>query len=213
MTHEDNVQSTNHRVIVVGVDFSEVSREALKEAVALAQGASVAELHIVHVVAIPAQPPAPGAVVIPELAYLSQIDESGQVLEGWLAPLRGRNVRVASHIRVGSADRQIAQVASDVGADLIVVGTTGKQGIARLLLGSVAESLVRHAPCAVLAHRPRTVPAWELIEPPCVDCLAVRQATSRASLWCERHSQHHARAHTYRETPESYGMGSQTFRS
>ena len=213
MTHEDTRQRTDHSVIVVGVDFSEASAGALKEAAALAERATVAELHVVHVVDIPPPLPSFGGAVVPELTYLDRIDESDKVLESWLAPLRACRARIVTHFRVGRPDREIAQIASDVGADLIVIGTTGKQGVTRLVLGSVAESLVRSAPCAVLAHRPRAVPVWELIEPPCVDCLAVRQVTGRASLWCDHHSQHHLRAHTYRETPEPYGMGSQTFRS
>lgn len=213
MTHESNLPNTNHSVIVVGVDFSEASAGALKEAAAMAERAAVSELHVVHVVALPAGTPALGVAAMPELAYSEDIDESDKTLEAWLAPLRLGHTRVARHFRAGSPDREIAQVASDVGADLIVVGTTGKKGVARLVLGSVAESLVRSAPCPVLVYRPRTTPAWELIEPPCVDCVAVRGVTSRASLWCERHSQHHIRAHTYRETPPSYGIGAQTFRS
>ena len=213
MIQEHKAQRTSHRVIVVGIDFSDASAEALKEAVTLAESASYAELHVVHVMTTPAAAPSLGTAVIPEIAYLDGIDDAGKGLEEWIAPLRAGHARVASHIRLGAPAREIAQVASDVGADLIVIGTTGKQGVARLLLGSVAESLVRHAPCAVLAHRPRVVPPWEQIEPPCADCLAVRQATGRATLWCERHSQHHSQAHTYRELPEPYGMGSQTFRS
>jgi nucleotide-binding universal stress UspA family protein len=213
MTLENKAQRKNHSVIVVGVDFSEASADALREAVTLAASASQAELHVVHVITASSPSPSLGTAVLPELAYLDGVDNSNKVLEDWLAPLRGGHIRVASHIRVGSPDRAIAQVATDVGADLIVVGTTGKQGLTRLVLGSVAESLVRHAPCAVLAHRPRAVPVWELIEPPCTDCLAVRQVTARATLWCQRHSEHHVRAHTYRETPDSYAMGSQTFRS
>jgi len=213
MTQENKAQGTNHRVIVVGVDFSDASAEALKEAVILAESASYAELHVVNVITVAAPAPSIGTAMMPELAYLDGIDDSSKLLEGWIAPLRASRARVASNIRVGTPDREIAQVASDVGADLIVIGTTGKQGVKRLLLGSVAESLVRHAPCAVLAHRPRVVPPWEQIEPPCADCLAVRQVTGRATLWCERHSQHHSQAHTYRELPEPYGIGSQTFRS
>jgi hypothetical protein len=81
-----------------------------------------------------------------------------------------------------------------------------------LLLGSVAESLVRNAPCPVLTWRPKAVPIWNQIAPPCADCVAVQKKTGRATLWCELHSQHHARAHTYYEVPSSYGIGAQTFR-
>jgi nucleotide-binding universal stress UspA family protein len=120
--------------------------------------------------------------------------------------------QVKMHVRVGSPDVQIAQLASDLGADLIVVGTHGRQGLARLTLGSVAESLVRNAPCPVLTYRPKSVAAWEQIQAPCADCLDVQRNTSRARLWCDRHSQHHERAHTYSLVPQSYGIGAQTMR-
>jgi hypothetical protein len=76
----------------------------------------------------------------------------------------------------------------------------------------VAESLVRHTRCPVLTYRSRSTAAWEQIVPPCVDCLAVQRSTGRTRLWCDRHAQHHPRAHTYSENPSSYGLGSQTFR-
>jgi nucleotide-binding universal stress UspA family protein len=208
MVQENDSQNAARYVIVVGVDFSDASANALREAVRLTECAGDAELHAVHVL--------PGAVANASMGVvgtpLDQIDEASKTLRQWLEPLQQNRARLAGHIRVGRADREIAQVASDVGADLVVVGSHSKQGLERLALGSVAESLVRHAPCAVLAHRSRKVAPWELIEPPCVDCLAVRLATSRASLWCDRHSEHHVRAHTYHEIPESFGVGSQTFR-
>jgi hypothetical protein len=64
----------------------------------------------------------------------------------------------------------------------------------------------------VLAYRSKTTPAWQEIEPPCPDCIAVRHETHRQKLWCARHEAHHPRAHTYSEVPETFGMGSQTFR-
>jgi hypothetical protein len=82
----------------------------------------------------------------------------------------------------------------------------------RFLDGSVAANLLRLAPCPVLVYRPKSIPAWEQIIPPCPDCLEVQRATGRARLWCERHSERHPRAHTYRETPTSFGLGSLTFR-
>jgi hypothetical protein len=91
-------------------------------------------------------------------------------------------------------------------------GHFGQKGIGRLLLGLVAETLVKDAPCQVLTFRPQVSMAWDKIEPPCPDCQKVQVATHRAKLWCERHSQRHPRAHTYSELPESYGIGAQTFR-
>jgi nucleotide-binding universal stress UspA family protein len=212
MVQQKDPQPRARYVVVVGVDFSDASFNALQEAVRLTEGAPEAELHLVHVIGESISHASVGAFVAPDISYLDKIDEAGKTIERWLEPLRLKRARLAGHVRIGRPDREIAQIASDVGADLVVVGTQGKQGLERLLLGSVAESLVRHAPCAVLAHRSRSVAPWELIEAPCADCLAVRQVTGRATLWCERHSEHHLRAHTYREVPESFGMGSQTFR-
>ena len=93
MTHENKAQRTNHSVIVVGVDFSEASADALKEAVALAQSASYAELHVVHVITIPSPGPSLGTAMRPEVAYLDGINDSGKILEEWVAPLRAGRER------------------------------------------------------------------------------------------------------------------------
>jgi hypothetical protein len=94
----------------------------------------------------------------------------------------------------------------------VVVGTRGRSGVDRLLESSVAESLLRLAPCPVLVYRPKSLPAYEQILPPCPDCLEVQRSTARERLWCDRHSERHPRAHTYSERPDSYGMGALTFR-
>ena len=220
MVDATSSQLRTRYVVVVGIDFSEASMQALHEAQRAAQRATDAELHIVHVVTTSAPVPLLGAVAPEpslgqwqaEKTYLAEFAESGKTLRQVVESFPKSAIRFSVHTRAGRADREIAQLASDVGADLIVVGTQGKKGLERLFLGSVAESLVRHAPCAVLAHRPRTVPPWELIEKPCSDCLRVREETHRAKLWCQKHSEHHERAHTYHEVPESFGMGAQTFR-
>jgi hypothetical protein len=120
--------------------------------------------------------------------------------------------RIALHVRLGKADVEIAQLASDLDADMVVVGSHSHTALERLLLGSVSASLVQNAPCPVLVCRPKSAPPREKILPPCPDCRAVQQSTGRKTLWCERHAQHHPRAHTYSEIPASFGVGSQTFR-
>ena len=220
MTEATSSQQRKRYVVVVGIDYSEASMHALQAAFGMTQRATDAELHLVHVVTTSAPVPLLGEIAPEpslgrwptEKAYLAEFAESGKTLRQLMESFPKSAVRVAMHTRAGRADREIAQLASDVGADLIVVGTQGKKGLERLFLGSVAESLVRHAPCAVLAHRPRTVPPWELIEKPCSDCIRVREETHRAKMWCPLHSEHHERAHTYQELPESFGMGAQTFR-
>lgn len=56
-------------------------------------------------------------------------------------------------LRTGDARDIIVNTALEVGADLIIMGTHGRRGLRRALLGSVAESVLRHAPCPVLAIR------------------------------------------------------------
>ena len=165
-TQAKNSQERKRYVVVVGVDFSDASAAALSVAAELAERAVGAELHLVHVVSVVIPAPKAEATDTPELGHRVDIQESGEKLKRWLEPLQGRSIRLAGHLRVGLPDCEIAQVASDVGADLIVVGTRGKRGLERLLLGSVAESLVRHAPCAVQVQRLRADPIWEKIRAP-----------------------------------------------
>jgi len=207
-------------VVLVGVDFSELSDGAMRTAAGIAARGAAFELHVVHVLpgrTIPAMqdPGQPGALYDSSkhstVGHVEMTDDVVAKLTELAARVAPLVKQVKMHIRVGSPDVQIAQLASDLGADLIVVGTHGRQGLARLL-GSVAESLVRNAPCPVLTYRPKAVATWEQIQAPCANCLDVQRDTSRARLWCDRHSQHHGRAHTYSLVPESYGIGSQTMR-
>jgi nucleotide-binding universal stress UspA family protein len=199
-------------VVLVGIDFSEEARRALDAAKTLAKKSENAELHLVHVLPVPSGDGAAEVRATRMLQYTDLIDDARRELDALAAQAASTGIRVSGHIRVGRPAVEIAQLASDLAADLVVVGTHGRNGINRLLLGSVAEGLVRHAPCPVLAVRPKAPTASELIEPPCPDCVAVQRETKRAQLWCARHSAHHQRAHTYYEYPESFAVGSQTFR-
>lgn len=198
-------------IVVAGIDFSGVSRPVVQAALKLAT-IDGGELHLVHVLPTPANPIAGGSPADRKLHSADRIDQARQAMGRLAAEVGPSTIRIVGHLRVGKPDEEIAQLASDLGADLIVVGTHGQTGVERLVLGSVAETLVRHAPCPVLALRPKLSTAWDKIEPPCPDCLKVQATTKRAQLWCERHSEHHPRAHTYSEIPESYGIGAQTFR-
>jgi nucleotide-binding universal stress UspA family protein len=198
-------------IVVAGIDFSGVSRLVIQAALKLAT-IDAGELHLVHILPTPANQIAGGSRADRRLQSADPIDQARQAMGRLVAELGPSTIRIVGHLRVGKPDEEIAQLASDLGADLIVVGTHGQTGMERLVLGSVAESLVKHAPCPVLAFRPKLSTAWDKIEPPCPDCLQVQATTKRAQLWCERHSEHHPRAHTYSEIPESYGIGAQTFR-
>jgi nucleotide-binding universal stress UspA family protein len=77
-----------------------------------------------------------------------------QGLAELVATARAAGVEATSRTRYGSTAREICEQARDLGTDLIVLGTHGRSGLSRALLGSVAERVVRRAPCPVLTVRP-----------------------------------------------------------
>jgi nucleotide-binding universal stress UspA family protein len=199
-------------VVLAGIDFSNSASGVLRTAAAMARTAG-SDLHLVHVLPPPPTDMLGVAISNRGLGVTDRLEQTRDTLDKLASEVVGSVKRVVGHIRAGKADLEIAQLASDLRADVIVVGTHGYRGLDRLLLGSVAESLVRHAPCPVLTYRPKVVtPVWEQIAPPCPDCVKTQEESHRAKLWCERHSQKHPRAHTYSELPESFAIGAQTFR-
>jgi hypothetical protein len=109
-------------------------------------------------------------------------------------------LRVSGHIRPGAPVRGILQVAAEIAADVIVVGTHKRMGARRFMLGSVAERVLREAHCPVLVAMRKDYPlvAQEgVIEPPCLECLEIRTQTNNAVEWCERHSRPRLRLHAY----------------
>jgi nucleotide-binding universal stress UspA family protein len=200
---------TNRKsVVLVGIDFSTLAAELLTTAATFARSAG-SELHVAHVLPASADGASRGEGV---LRFSNLADDARARLALLAHKLRGSVDRIDLHVRLGRPDVEIAQLASDLGAELVVVGAHNQSTLDRLLLGSVAESLVRHAHCPVLTYRSPSAAPWEQISPPCADCLAVQRSTGRSRLFCDRHAQHHPRAHTYSEVPSSYGIGAQTFR-
>jgi nucleotide-binding universal stress UspA family protein len=109
--------------------------------------------------------------------------------------------RVFAHVRFDAIADEISQLAADLEADLVVVGTHGRRGISRVLLGSSAEATVRLAPCPVLVVRPKAVPeAPPRIEPACPRCVEARRSSNGAELWCEQHRERHGQRHTYHQS-------------
>lgn len=203
------MSTTKSYVVVVGVDYSELSWSALREALRLASLHSVSEVHAMHVESTTASltrptswKQAPGDTILseafPRLERMVNSEAARFLAEqpAGASPV----MRVLSHIRTDSPAREIAQLASDLEADLVVVGSHGRTGLARLLLGSVAHGVVSLAPCPVLVVRPKhELPAAPAIEPPCPDCLDMRRQSGGRELWCAQHREHHGqrRPHTY----------------
>ncbi|MEI9939106.1 MAG: universal stress protein [Pseudomonadota bacterium] len=191
-------------VIVVGIDYSPASDLALERALELAVARPRADVHVVNVVRLyGAQALVDGPAEPAGFASVSLVDATRMVeryMEQRRQAFRGSldSVRLRAHLRLEAPAHEIAQIAADVDADLVVVGTHGRRGIARLLLGSVAEAVVRLAPCPVLVVRPKALPEpLPQIEPPCPQCLEARRASGGAQYWCEQHRERHGQRHTY----------------
>ncbi len=138
--------------ILVPMDFSECSDAALKYARALRE-AFGASLHLLHVVQDPyTQPWAAEAFPAPLGEMLQQWQEQARTR---LAGLLDEKDRASATIGtvVGSPFYEIVRYAVEQEIDLIVIGTHGRGPVAHMLLGSVAEKVVRKAPCPVLTVR------------------------------------------------------------
>jgi nucleotide-binding universal stress UspA family protein len=137
--------------ILVPTDLSEGADQALDYACELARTLG-AQIHLLHVIGIP-------TLGVPELGLAvttTVIDD--MVLDSQEAIARLARTKCDAQVgevlvRTGDARDVINQTAKDLGIDLIVMGTHGRRGISRALLGSVAETVVRSAPCAVLTVR------------------------------------------------------------
>ncbi len=139
--------------ILAPVDFSECSEHALDYALALAQ-LFEAELVLLHVVELPFLPSYSMAGV-PDLSLpVEQLEETGrQRMEKMLEECRESYPRVEADIRTGAPFVEVIDFARENEMDLVVMGTHGRSGLKELLIGSVAEKVVRKAPCPVLTVR------------------------------------------------------------
>lgn len=137
----------NVKRILVPIDYSEGSEAAVRYAASLATEYD-AELHVVHVY----EPPAPyvnagfAAASLPETEEMNEAQERAQ-LDKVQPPT---SVAVYRELLVGTPIDELVEYVEQNGVDLVVMGTHGRTGLERLLMGSVAEGLVRRAPCAVL---------------------------------------------------------------
>jgi nucleotide-binding universal stress UspA family protein len=140
------------KTILVPTDFSECSDAAVKYGSALAN-AFGATLHLLNVVRDPyTMPYGADGFVAPEQDLLGEWRaEAKRRLEAGLPA--GFESRTVTATRVGSACPEIVRYAIDHQIDLIVLGTHGRGAIGHVLLGSVAERVVRTAPCPVLTVR------------------------------------------------------------
>ncbi|MCA3749058.1 MAG: universal stress protein [Rubrobacter sp.] len=134
--------------ILLATDGSEHARRAARVAVELAQKTG-SELHVVHV-----GPAIPSVFAYTELDPVRVEEESRKTLDEEVRRIQESGGAVAEgHLRLGNPAENIVSLAEELGAGLIVVGSRGLSGLRRALMGSVSESVVRHAHCPVLVVR------------------------------------------------------------
>jgi len=139
--------------IVVPTDFSDCAEQAwaLAKRVAARLGSEVLLAHVL------VEPIVYGdASLATDTTW--QLFEQGRKwveaeLEKWAASARAQGITVRTIVRTGSANEEIVNLAIDEPADLIIMGTHGRSALNRALLGSVADRVVRFAPCPVLTLR------------------------------------------------------------
>jgi nucleotide-binding universal stress UspA family protein len=140
-------------VIVAGVQFDATADAVWDKAETLLWSRPDARLHLCHVIVTAAAIKAEGSDKLPSL-----VDEGLAKLHEWVAKKAGGAdnpicMQIHLDVALGVPADEIVQSAVDAEADLILLGTHGRTGVARLVLGSVAEAVLHKAPCSVLIAR------------------------------------------------------------
>ena len=147
--------------IVHPTDFSECAEQARDLAVELAQALG-AELILLHVAV---EAPLFGEGLMGthalERIFEEQREWAKKALEERAADCRGKGVPTLARVVTGAPHREIVETAKREGAAFIVMGTYGRGALERFFLGSVADRIIRAAPCAVVTRRAAPVPTTE----------------------------------------------------
>jgi len=190
------VSATPNIQVVIGYDFSPSAEQALQRAVEVA---CRAPQHVLHVIA--AIDPRNGLPVIAthkvDYAYAEQIQAlvADHVKQAFAGRPSVSEVQFFVHARIGRPADEILDLAREVGADLVFVGSHSLTGLERLVLGSVSARVVREAHCPVMVVRPKTYEAVDLMKvirydherkaytPPHRFSYVDRQAITRPNDW------------------------------
>jgi nucleotide-binding universal stress UspA family protein len=140
--------------ILLATDGSEEAELAALRAVDMANSTD-SELHVVHVGLVPSFLMSDPATRTYDRRLYEEIEEESQELLrklSWRVKVAGGTV-AGTHLRMGEVDLEIVGLAKEIGADLIVMGCRGHQGIRRVIEGSTSDAVIRRAPCPVLVVR------------------------------------------------------------
>lgn len=204
------------RRILCPIDFSDYSRHALDHAVAIARWyeSTIAVLHVFSTTPVAAYAPgAPGF----EPIVLTPADRDQLLVEvqRFIEPESAPGIPIEMMIREGSPASEILSQAAETQSDLLVMGTHGRAGFERLLLGSVTEKVLRKATCPVLTvprRHPDAVPATPVLFKRILcpvdfsDCSmhALNYATSLAQEANAKLTIVHVMAYDLADTPDMY---------
>ena len=139
--------------ILLATDGSEEAELAARTAIDLAKSTS-SELHLVYVERLPNFLDGPGTIGYDQLLYDKHKEEAREVLRKllWQVQVAGGDV-AGAHLRMGGVAEEIVSLAEELGVGLIVTGRCGRGRIRTALMGSVSDSVVRHAHCPVMIVR------------------------------------------------------------
>ena len=157
------------RIVLAAVDASTMREQVAQQAATLALSMDGAGLHLVHV--IDTLPTMVGLGSSPYLAssHARPLQQVWSELGHLLVAAERRGLSTTGHVALGHPLRKILQLTADLEADVLVIGTHDPGKLEHLLFGSVAEELVRKAPCPVFVVRPKRLahPAVPDLLPPC----------------------------------------------
>jgi len=142
------------RNILAPTDFSPHSEVALKYACALAERFG-AKLHVLNILSevLPVGPDPMISPILPPEYYTESEAQSREALKDAIKPEWGKPAAVETAVKWGSPVEVVIEYAKATHADMIVIATHGRTGLSHVLLGSVAERIVREGPCPVLTIR------------------------------------------------------------
>lgn len=140
--------------ILYPVDFSDYAEEILEYAVALAKKFE-AELHLVHVIPDLNYFTPYESFLTPENLVAIERNIEGEVEKDFNRLTEKVDIPVKKAVKTGAVFIEIIDYIKEENIDLVVMGTHGRSGIEHILIGSVAEKVVRKAPCPVLTVRPK----------------------------------------------------------
>jgi nucleotide-binding universal stress UspA family protein len=146
------------QTLLVPIDFSGHSGAALDLAIELARPAQ-GRIHLLHAYEIPLGTLPPYGVTLPESMLVDVRDAAARRIEKAARKVEDAGLECNTHVLHAPAADAIVEAARTLSVDLIVMGTRGLTGFKHALLGSVAERVVRTAPCPVLTVRAPGAPA------------------------------------------------------